>query len=346
MRNLRSNQNTSCRYGRNGTAILATLVLVAGVVLGVALPVAAGTVLFTMDSNTCSAGSGGECVDQKAQVGGSGIATPTLMTTPTANGGKGSFTIPATLYASTGSFTSSYGAYPYFVGIFDRRNFGGSIKPGNWTPSAVKTFYDDDTQYPAAPTPAPGKLVANVGPNGMAGPNVFRNSTYYYFQYNTISGGFFVGTAVIDFSAYGGPLSTNPTDAGFNYSGSPTGTYMAGVLIWMEPNIWAFTGTLEVSQPDAGSAQYFMTTAMDNRTSMGASGTIQVVSAALFHNYTTTPTKPPLDSSAQVDTYRNALVAARRTEFQFIPAPEPGQLALIGVGVAGLAGLWTMRRRG
>ena len=79
MRSLRSNRNTYRFYSLSAVAMLATLA--SGVVLGVALPAAAGNVLFTMSSNTCSAGAPGpECGDAKAQVGGSGLNTPTLMT--------------------------------------------------------------------------------------------------------------------------------------------------------------------------------------------------------------------------------------------------------------------------
>ena len=102
-----------------------------------------------------------------------------------------------------------------------------------------------------------------------------------------------------------------------------------------------------VLQPDALVVQYFVVTAMDDRTPAGASGTIQVVSATLMHNYEVNPLPPPADGTNTVTKYTNALARTQRTTFEFIPAPEPGQIALIGVGIVGLAGIAarSMRRR-
>ena len=144
----------------------------------------------------------------------------------------------------------------------------------------------------------------------------------------------------------GGPLATSPTLAGILYTYNLTNMTSKGGVIALEPNIWAFTGTLTVSQPDpAAGSQYIVRTAMDNRTPAGASGTIQVISASLTHNYSVTPLPPPFDGTATATAYKNGLLSGRRTTFDFIPAPEPGQMALIGMGIVGLVGVWGMRRR-
>ena len=191
------------------------------------------------------------------------------------------------------------------------------------------TFIDEETQYPyVTASPAPGKIVANVGPKGMAGPNQFFRSTYYTFT--ILTPGVNYATALIVFDT-GGPLSSNPLSAGFTYGYNVTNMTNNGIIAFFEPNIWAMTGTLTVTQtPDPLLAnQYMILSGMDYRTSMGASGTIQLIAAGLVHNYNVSPLPPPQDGSATVLNYRNGLHGGKKTVLEFIPAPEPGQIALM-----------------
>jgi hypothetical protein len=272
------------------------------------------------------------------------VSGPTLMTTPTTMGGA-DFTIPSKIFSSIGSYTFAYPPqFPYFKAAFTRSNRAGTMMAGNWTPSAVKTFIDNDTQYPYATTTAPGFIRANVGPKGMAGPAPQFQRTAYTFT-NVNSAGVF--SAVAKITQYvGGPASTNPTYGGYTSAvnqNSPTST---GELVFLEPNIWAFTGTLTVSQPPpVAPTTYFIKTAMDDRTPAGASGTIQVISAFLTHQYEVTPLPPPLDGTGTITRYKSGQSRAQLTTFQFVPVPEPGQIVLLGAGVLGLAGIWMRRRR-
>ena len=119
-----------------------------------------------------------------------------------------------------------------------------------------------------------------------------------------------------------------------------------GIVGAGEPILWAFTGTVTISQPDQQAGlQYILASAQDNRTAAGKNGTIQVITASLTHNYNVTPLPPPFDGTATATALRNNLLNGRLSTFDFIDAPEPGQIALIGMGVVGLAGVWRMRRR-
>ena len=170
--------------GRGAPRLRVAAMLVA-LVLGVAGPAAAGNVLFQLDTISCGIldatvnGKVDSCVDDRgAKVIGT-VSGNTLMTTPTPSGGA-DFTIPSKIYSFMGSFSNSYPpVYPYFKATFTRYNKGGSLMAGNWTPSAVLTFTDKDTQYPYATTPGNGFIRANVGPKGMAGPVPFYQRIRY-----------------------------------------------------------------------------------------------------------------------------------------------------------------------
>jgi hypothetical protein len=326
----------------------------AALVLAAAGPAAAGNALFQFDTQGCRQA---DVVDPlvtnvittcSAVAGNRGplptVAGSTLMTTPTASGAN--FTIPTKIFSNMGSFSATAApTFPYFKGSFTRFNRAGALVAGNWTPSAVLTFIDNDTQYPIASTVPGGLIRAKVGPKGMAGAVPIYERTAYEF---TLVSGTNVFDAIANITLeMGGPASSNPRVGGFesNVNQDPLVGTSNGNVVMMEPNIWAFTGTVTVSQPPPlGVTTYFIKTAMDDRTPAGASGTIQVVSAFLAHQYTVTTLPVPQDGSATVASYKSGSGRAQLTTFTLLPTPEPGQIALLSVGVLGLVGMWTRRR--
>lgn len=323
-------------------------------VLGVAGPAAAGNVLFQYDTQGCRQGDVvdplvSNVIDDCNAVAGikvtGTVSGNTLMTTPTGSGAD--FTIPTKIFSAMGSFSATaLPTFPYFKGTFTRFNRAGTMMAGNWTPGVTKIFMDDDTAYPVASTVPGGFVRAKVGPKGMAGPAPVYERTYYTFTLVT-------GTQVFDAIAaitleQGGPLSNNPVIGGFesnvNTVTTPTPSSNGNVL-FLDPNIWAFTGTVTLSAPPPAAATYFIKTAMDDRTPAGASGTIQVVSAFLGHQYTLMTLPVPLDGTGTVTDFARGTGRAQLTTFQFLPVPEPGQIVLLGAGVLGLAGVWMRRRR-
>lgn len=323
-------------------------------VLGVAGPAAAGNALFQFSTQGCRQA---DVVDPlvSSEITGCNsrenrgpiptVAGPVLVTTPTASGAN--FTIPTKIFSAMGSFSATAApTFPYFKGAFTRFNRAGTLMAGNWTPNAVLTFIDNDTQYPIASTVPGGLVRAKVGPKGMAGPVPIFERTAYEF---TLVSGTNVFDAVANVTLdMGGPGSSNPRIGGFesNVNQDPLVGTSNGNVVMMEPNIWAFTGTVTVSQPPPlGVTTYFVKTAMDDRTAAGASGTIQVVSAFLAHQYNVTSLPVPQDGSATVDSYKSGTGRAQLTTFTLLPVPEPGQLALLGVGALGLAGFWMRRAR-
>jgi hypothetical protein len=321
-------------------------------VLGVAGPAAAGNVLFQYETQNCAQANVvdplvsnviDDCAAGNKVIGT--VSGNTLMTTPT--GSSPGFTIPTKIFSGMGSFSATAApTFPYFKGTFTRFNKAGTLMANNWTPSAVKTFIDNDTAYPYASTQPTGFVRAKVGPNGMAGPAPIYERTYYEFT-------LVLGTQVFDAIAaitlnLGGPLSNNPVVGGFesnvNTVTTPTPS-SNGNVVFLDPNIWAFTGTVTVDAPAPAAVTYFVKTAMDNRTPAGASGTIQVVSAMLAHQYTITSLPVPQDGSGVVSDLARQTGRAQLTTVEFLPVPEPGQIVLLGAGVFGLAGIWMRRRR-
>jgi hypothetical protein len=332
-------------------------------VLGVAGSAAAGNVLFQYETQNCAQGNVvdpmvsnviDDCAAGTKVIGT--VSGNTLMTTPTASGAN--FTIPTKIFSAMGSFSATAApTFPYFKGTFTRFNKAGTLMAGNWTPGVTKVFIDSDTAYPYASTVPTGFVRAKVGPKGMAGPAPVYQRTYYEF---TLVTGTLVFDAIAaitlnlggDFTSLGAALSENPVLGGFetNVRQTLTPTSSApvssnGNVVFLEPNIWAFTGTVTVDAPAPAAVTYFIKTAMDNRTPAGASGTIQVVSAMLAHQYTITSLPVPLDGSGVVSDLARQTGRAQLSTFQFLPVPEPGQMVLLGAGVFGLAGIWMRRRR-
>ena len=337
----KSQTKTTQRVGRRLHIGAMLVVLVLGVGLGVAGPAAAGNVLFSLKTSSCGNPSppvcGGNPLTHIPTVGGL-----TLVTTPNVTGGA-DFTVPTKIFSTMTAFTSAYPpVYPYFKVTRTRYNKAGSLMAGAWTPSVVKTFMDPDTQYPfITATPAVGRIIANVGPQGLAGPVPFAQNSVYEFTVNY--GGIQQNTAQVAFTL-GGPLSNNRSQAGVDSGYHVTNMTNMGGVAWAEPNIWAFTGTVTIEQPGPYSDAYFMVTAMDDRTAAGG-GQIQVVSAALNHQYFVTPPVPG-NGTGTITGARSNQASARLSEFSFVPVPEPGAIAMLGMGVLALASIgMKMRRR-
>lgn len=329
---------------RDGLPVgLLSAAMVITVLLGIAGPSAAN-VLFSYSTGTCSVICSGRPNNNIGTVAG-----PTLMTTPNGTGGA-DFTIPSRLFSETGSSTGAFPpVYPYFRATFNRYWIGGSVMAGAWSPNAVYTFFDDNTQYPYAPTNPSlgfdGFIRANVGPKGNAGPNMYYAGANYT-SVRVGSGGVYDATFQVRVTL-GGPVSTNPNRGGRSAKINTAPPYTAGGIVdWNEPNIWSFTGTMTVSQPPPyGPTFYFVDTGMDNRTAAGQSGTIQLVSAQLAHKYNVAPLPATYLGDATVTAYQSGFASTRFMQLRFLPVPEPGQLAMLSVGVIGIAGIWNMRRR-
>jgi len=104
---------------------------------------------------------------------------------------------------------------------------------------------------------------------------------------------------------------------------------------------WAFssivpwtTGMVEVYQ----SLGYYVTTlaatGSDNRTAAGLNGTLSLVQPLQFHNYRT--------SAGEVTTSPYHTSWIRQAKLNFLP--EPGAIALLGVGLLGVGGLYRIRK--
>jgi len=104
---------------------------------------------------------------------------------------------------------------------------------------------------------------------------------------------------------------------------------------------WAFssivpwtTGMVEVDQ----SLGYYVTalnaTGYDTRTPSGLNGTLSLVQPLQFHNYRTAA------GEANTSPYHTSWVRQARLGF----LPEPGAIALLGVGLLGVGGLYRIRK--
>ena len=104
---------------------------------------------------------------------------------------------------------------------------------------------------------------------------------------------------------------------------------------------WAFssivpwtTGMVEVDQ----SLGYYVTalqaTGSDNRSAAGLSGTLSLVQPLQFHNYRTSA------GEAHTSPYHTSWIRQARIGF----LPEPGAIALLGVGLLGVGGLYRIRK--
>jgi hypothetical protein len=97
------------------------------------------------------------------------------------------------------------------------------------------------------------------------------------------------------------------------------------------------TGDLVVWQPLGTYVTTLTYGGYDNRTSMGASGTISLVRGRLRHSFLT-----PSDPGQPIQAIWHA---GRLDRLDVMFSPEPGAILLLGAGVATLAGLVVARRR-
>lgn len=106
---------------------------------------------------------------------------------------------------------------------------------------------------------------------------------------------------------------------------------------------FAMTGAVTLSNPAPNAATYTIITAMDSRNTAGTSGTIQLVTPRILYGYGIAgPPPAPQDGTGTVTGLQTGVVGANHTTLNFLP--EPGQIALLGIGILGLMGISRLRR--
>jgi hypothetical protein len=153
-------------------------------------------------------------------------------------------------------------------------------------------------------------------------------------------------TGMLDITEYS-PQLVGGTYVGFEatrvHTTATTGTPSnpGGPATRMTLGLWTTmpwtTGMLTVFQQGAVYISTAQRTGYDNRTENRQMGTLSLVVPWLTHNYLTSfnPTDPP-DAG-----FHAAAVNQVRVNF----VPEPAGIALLGVGILGVAGAYRLRRR-
>ena len=203
----KSQTKTTQRVGRRLHVAAMRLVLVLGVGLGVAGSATAGNVLFSLKTSSCGNPSPPVCWGQSSHAHSHGRG-PNARHDAEHDGRSRLHRSHEDLFHDDCFYVGiSLRCTPILKSRGLGYNKAGSLMAGAWTPSVVKTFMDPDTQYPfITATPAVGRIIANVGSQGIAGPLPFAQQSVYEFTVNY--GGIQQNTAQVAFTV-GGPLSNN-----------------------------------------------------------------------------------------------------------------------------------------
>lgn len=263
-----------------------------------------------------------------------------LQTTPsaTANG----FTIPSKALVGGYSFTATLTGYPYFKG--DASRYVGHVtglKANAFT--ATETLTPTNSNYPyVALSPPTGFIRMKPGPNGFGGPAPMVRNTIYSGQFAGVTGNydFFMDYHIrqgevqggIELWGYSFATHTFLTTGGTAMLPIQAGAVMKGM------EAIAITGTVTLSGPVQPVASYMVVTGVDNRDAAGL-GTIQVISPRLTNIYSVSPVPPPYpDGTANVLSLKSDWASVTGIEITMLP--EPGALALLGIGIGALGLIW------
>ena len=260
------------------------------------------------------------------------------------------FTLPAQAFDAGFSFTTTgVPGYAFISGMVEFENGAGGPFAANALTTTV-TVLPNETQYPFNTlSPGMGFLRLKPGPNGFGGVAPLHKDDDYYFIFAASTGNY-AADAIVDYDyglgngvvdntgVYGGWTAAQHT---FLTTGGGQPVEFGRIL--KNVGALAFTGTATASAP-LGVATYRVVTGMDSRNAAGTTGTIQLVTPRLAHNYSVSPLPPPLDGTATVGGLLTDFGLTARIELNFLP--EPGRFAAFGAGVLALGLLLRVRRRG
>ena len=254
----------------------------------------------------------------------------------------GNISIPASqfsTYIKTGP--TSFVGYPNFTGYRSRTQSGTANFYKGYRGLSTTMTYPANTTLDPKDTGGPreGMVRIKAGPNGFGGEMAFRD--YGYFNATVVQPIGYITNVRLEFDRDRG------TAFHFNQELVPMGTgthstlktTMGGPLVINSPGFstgFGFvTGTITVTEKIGGTTEFKTITATDNRTVKGINGTISLVSPHQIWTYNAIGTV--------VQQIRFAFSSYSRLSLNFLP--EPGRLALLGVGLLGLLSLHRLRRR-
>jgi hypothetical protein len=262
--------------------------------------------------------------------------------------GNGGFTLPDHFMSAYTQFTMampSYG-YPYFKGTGNPYLATMALAPGGGQLTETKTFTfnpglaSSNSAYPyATATPVPGYIRIKPGANAFGGPLPFVNDTFYTGLQAAPGGGYY------QFSWYlnqDGRVTKDGTFNGYGWSvgthtslETPSGAPVQHGMIAKILTFLAHTGTATINKPPPLVGMYTFSVGEDNRNLANGTGTLQVVRPAIGIMYTTDQVPPPRDGTSAINSFRESFAGFRKLSLTFLP--EPGQVALFGMGIVSLA---------
>jgi hypothetical protein len=298
-------------------------------------PIAAGPTLFT--------GVGKQS---------GGIFGPTLITTitgPTSAAPgvasatpSGGFTIPSLAFSrATPGYTFSLPpVYPYAFVQISQRNYAGSFVNSYLTPSVPVVAAATNAVAPyVTGTPRAGFVRLMPGSKGLGGRMPMDFTKYYKFDIAT-SLGILKAKALDDDQTFGGTSLGAFAGGGFAPAGLCCTTYPSGypsqavtAAIGTARGPWV-TGMATAYDPHGAAITTTSKTAVDARSAFDA-GVISLVTPRGQYIYQG-------DGGGTLVNLRDAFGIIHTVDITF--APEPGQLAMLMTGLAGLLGLHRFRR--
>lgn len=276
---------------------------------------------------------------------------------------------------STWVVTSSYHipGYPTATRTYSMYNLMGYFYPNNpYAATTTTTVYGVTSTTKSGNNYAfdrAGKMVITPGVNRFGGTmRIFFGPDYNYhglavalggsgyadYRWNAIRARSNAGTGTG--GAFGpnapyrnsrGYASSDPQSLGQAQSyGSTQQTHTAfttGGGLPLKYQFWAFstlvpfsTGMAVITQQEAPDTTVATWTGSDNRTPAGMSGMISLVQPLQFHNY-----RESVGGGAVLSPYHTAWM--RRVQITLLP--EPGAVALLGIGIVAMGGLYRARKK-